>query len=120
MRLLVDQLVQLRNDAVVTAEREPCVDQIAPSLAAFGLEAANRLLCEAVVAKLGEGRPTPERQRAREVLLGGRRVARREGVPACRRQPFEHVEIELVRLDAEQVATRSRREPVSAEVPTQS
>ena len=118
-RVILDQAVDLGHEALALAEREPGIDPIGRRGPALALEPPDRLLGELVVAEVCERRPSPEVEGARELPIGGRRIAGVERDPALGCEPFEPVAVELVGPDLEAVAARRGHEPVSADRPAQ-
>jgi hypothetical protein len=95
----------------VAAEREVGLDPLLERNESQLLQPSDLGRCEVLVREIGERRAPPERQSLAE--LGGGRG--RLGTTRLRHQPLESSEIELVPIDAQDVAGRASGEHVAAE-----
>ena len=105
--VLRGKLLDLGDELCVQPELEVCVDakleRLQPQLLEVARGSPGRL-----AGKVGEGRSPPERKRLSEQ----RRRLRRLGRAGLLDEPPEAVEVELVRLDAQEVAWRPRHQPL--------
>ena len=109
-RVLLDEDLELGDDALVAAERELRLDAfLACGQAQLG-EPPRFALDERVVREIGQRRALPERQRLLEKLYGPRRVAL---LPRLVEEHLEAVRVELLRLDPQPVPARQGLEHVS-------
>ena len=107
-RMLGHELLELADQLGAPAGSEVGVDPLLQRLQAQFLQPRDLLLRKRLVAELVEGRPLPQ----------GERCAQRLGVagrPSFVEQALEHLDVELVGLDAQDVATPSGQKPPIAE-----
>ena len=103
-----DELLQLADDVRMPAEGEIGLDPALERGQAQLLEPLDRRLRERLVGEVGERWPAPESEGLTQCL------GRRGGLPGAERalarldERLERVQVELARLDAEQVAVSAR------------
>ena len=113
-RMLGHQSLELGDRLAMAAEREPRIDVVLDGGDPQLLQAADRLLGEALVAHVGQRRPAPQRERLGE---GVRRVLGVAGAAPLRDELLEAPHVELVGRHARDVPgslgdDQSRRRPV--------
>ena len=111
-RVLGDECLELPDQLVLAPEREVGVDPQLQRCQPDLLEPGDGRLREALVGEVRERRAPPQRQRVAQPLRRIGRQAPSEQAPPLVHQPLEAVEIELVGLDPDDVAGRSRRQHV--------
>jgi hypothetical protein len=115
VRVLGGERLQLAHDGVVAAEGELGVAQQLDRAQAQLLEPAALGVRNRLGDEVGEARPAPERERLTEP---GRSFGRATGgdltLPTGD-EPLEPLEVELARLQADQVAAAARLDPAGAE-----
>ena len=109
--MLGGERLELRDERELAAERElridPLLDRRQPQL----LESLDLDPRERLELEIGERPAMPQPLRRAQQLRGRGRVADRERLASRRDEPLEVLEVELARLDAEQVAGSARDEP---------
>ena len=116
-RVLGDERLELPDQLVVAPECEVGVDPQLQRGEPDLLEPGDGRLREALVGEVRERRTPPQRQRVAQPLRRVGRQAASEQAPPLVHQPLEAVEIELVGLDPDDVAGRSRRQHVLRQAP---
>src|SRR5207302_3911022 len=101
---------ELGDEPQLTAEREIRVNALLDHRKPKLREALHFEATERLELQVGERTTLPELLRRSQQCCGRRRTPRTECLTALGDQLLEALEIELARLDAEQVARRSRRE----------
>ena len=107
-RILRRQGFQLRNEFVVTAEREVGLDPLLHCREPELLEPVDLDLGKRVVGELRQRGAAPETQRVANRVRCLPRPARREGSSPLRQQGLETVEVELTGPDPQHVAVGVR------------
>ena len=106
------QRFELGNERLMVSERELRVDQFLARRYAELFEALDLVPCEGLVREIGQRRSPPEPERGAEGLSPSRGIARGIRAPAFREQAFEPTRIDLLRLDAQDIAARLRDQHV--------
>ncbi len=101
--VLPDELLQLGDGAGVLAEGDLGIDQVHPRGQPTGIEAGDQPQGRGAL-QVGQGRPTPQRERLREQSGRPVGVVQAERVVAGRRQALEVQDVHAVPRDVEQVA----------------
>ena len=110
-RVLCSQLVELAHELPVPAEGELRVDALLEGRQSDLLQTLDRDLGERLVLEVCEGRAAPESQGIALQLERRLTLAARERTSCFFRQPFELLQVELLRSDANHVSGRPRLEP---------
>ena len=105
-RMTLRQLVELRNHVRMAAELQVGRDPVLERGGAQVLEPGDLRLRERLVPQVGERRPPPQRERARQRLPRERGVAAGERVPARLRLGLEALDVQLARVETELVPGR--------------
>ena len=100
--MLLDELFQLADQVAGGAELEVGIDPLLERRESCLLEAADLVAGKRLEREVLEGRPPPERQRGAE-LLG---PLARLGAPCLGGQPLEARQVELLRVDPQDVSGR--------------
>ena len=111
-RVLADEILELADELGVAPDREVGVDAGLDGGEPQPVQAGDVRLGERLVGEVGQRLAAPQRQGVAQHLG---RVAG-VGGPRCLQEIAEARDVELARLDVEDVAGRTRREPVRAEV----
>ena len=98
------------EDLGLTPQIEVRLDPILHRREPQVLDARDVRLCERLVGELYERRAAPQAQRLLEQIGGAGRLAGGEGSPTLAYDPLEPVEIDRLRLDAQDVARPLRDE----------
>jgi hypothetical protein len=102
--------LQLADDVRMATEGEVGVDAPLQRREPQLLESSDRRLGEGFVCEVGECGAAPERERRAELLGRDRRLGR----PRLFEETFESTQVELVRLDLEQIAGRPGEQDLGA------
>ena len=106
--MLEHELLQLRNELGVAAEREVRSDSLLEHHEANLLQPLDRPASEQLVRKVRQSLAAPEIERIAEESRGALCIARRLRLGGLRREPLEQCEIELLGSEADDVARRTR------------
>src|SRR4051794_33508549 len=98
------EALELSDRLAVATERQVGLDPVLEGGEAKLLEASELGLQRGLEPEVVEGRPAPERQRLRQLLGGGGRVACRSGLAD---ELAEAVEVELAGLDVQLITRRA-------------
>ena len=109
-RMLGSESFELGNECQLTAEREVRVDSLLDRPKPKLLEALHFEAAERLELQVGERTTLPELLRRSQQSCGRRRTPRTECLTPLRGQLLEALEIELTRLEAQQVTRCPRRE----------
>ena len=107
-RVSSDQAFELGNKLGVPPVREVCLESILECRQPRLLELERRALGERFVPQIGERLTTPEVER----------LTQQRGIPGCPAALYEHLEpleVQLTRVDPQDVARRARDKPIVAE-----
>jgi hypothetical protein len=107
-RVRGDQLLQLRDQGGVAAERQLRLDPVLDGADAQLLQADRLRPGEGQVLEVGERRPAPQVERLAQQPGGARCLAGGEGATPLRGEPLEPARVDLVGLDRQPVAGRVR------------
>src|SRR5947208_15340809 len=109
-RMLGSESLELGNECQLTAEREVRVDSLLDRRKPKLLEALHLEASERLELQVGERTTLPELLRQSQQPCGSSHMACAECLMSLRDQLLEALEIELARLDSEQVTRRPCRE----------
>ena len=107
VRVLGDQRLELGDEREVAAERQLGVDPLLDGREPELLEPLRLDLREPLELEIPERPSVPEGFRGAQGLRRGSGIAGRERLPPVRGEPLEALEVELSRLDPQQVAARA-------------
>ena len=99
-----DEGVEVTSDAQVATEGEVDIDALLRRRQAELLEASDVRTCEVLVREVSQRGPTPQRLRRREPLSRFGALTSCDEVPRLAHQAFEPVHVDVIRVDAEDVA----------------
>ena len=108
--LLGHERLELADEIRVSTQREASLDRFLAGDEVQLLEPGDLGLRERRVGEVGECRPAPESERARERLGGIGRVAAGEDSSAVGEQPLEALRVQPISVDLERVSRRARHE----------
>ena len=114
-RLGRDDALKLGQQLAVVAKLELCLEPLLKRHVTEGLEAGQFGSSDAGVAQLGQRRSPPQRKRVAQQL---RRLIRWHR-SCLRKQRLEPIDVQLPRLDSQQIARRTRLQPALTEHPSQ-
>ena len=116
VRMLGGERLELRDERELAAERELGVDPLLDRRQTQLLEALHLDARERLELEVGERPSLPQALGGAQRLRRGGRIAGCERLAPRRDEPFEVLEVELARLDPEQVAGSAGNEPRLAAV----
>ena len=115
VRMLGDQLLELRNETVVIAERKLRVDpELVRRVPAFAEDCT--LGFERLEREVGQRLPPPERERLGQPLGSQLRRSLLEPGATVGHEPVEAVDVELPRADRQQIAGAPRLDAIATEL----
>ena len=107
-RVLEDECLQLADDARVSPQLEVGLDSFLECRQTKLLEAGDLRLGERLVRQIGKRGAAPQRKRLAEPGGRGRCIAAADGFPRLRAYPLKAPQVQLLGLDADQIAGRAR------------
>ncbi len=110
MWLRLDERLQLGDELGVPAEREIGLDPLLDDDGPQFLEPRDLRLRERLVDEVGEGWPTPERERLAERGLRGLGVVSLQRAPALLGEAREAMDVDVIRGELEHVPRRTGRD----------
>jgi hypothetical protein len=118
-RMRRDEIFELGDDSGVRAELELRLDPQLERVCAQFLQPRDRGLRKRFIEEVGQGRPAPDRERLVQRRHRRSGIAGGEGVASSGEQLLEAMEVELIRLQSDQVRVAACEEDAAPKCPAE-